>query len=62
MSVHETKHGTYEVKYRVDGRPRSKSFKSEKLAERFDDEIREAKDEGRALPEPRRKKPSRRTG
>jgi hypothetical protein len=58
VSVHLTKFGTHEVKYRVDGKPRSKTFKSAKLAERFDDEVKEAKDEGRAAPEPRRKVPT----
>lgn len=58
MSIHPTKFGTYEVKYRVDGRQRSKSFKSERLAERFDSEVTEAKDEGLPTPEPRRKVPT----
>jgi len=58
VSVHPTDYGTYEVKYRVDGRQRSKTFKSQKLAERFDGEVTEAKDEGRPAPEPRRKVPT----
>ncbi len=32
VSVHSTKFGTYEVKYRVDGKQRSKSFKNVRLA------------------------------
>jgi integrase len=58
VSVHPTKFGTYEVKYRVDGKQRSKSFKNVRLAERFDSEVTEAKDEGRPTPEPRRKVPT----
>lgn len=58
MSVQPTKYGTYEVIYYVDGRRRTKTFKSEKLAERFDQEWRDAKDEGRPVPEPRRKVPT----
>lgn len=58
MSIHPTEYGTYEVKYRVDGKLRSKTFKSEKLAERFDGEVKDAKDEGRPAPEPRRKVPT----
>lgn len=58
MSVHPTKFGTWEVKYRVNGKQRSKSFKSETLARRFDDEVAQAKDEGRPAPEPRRKVPT----
>jgi integrase len=58
MSVHPTGYGTYEVKYRVDGKQRSRSFKSETLARRFDDEVTQAKDEGRPTPEPRRKVPT----
>lgn len=58
MSVHLTKFGTWEVKYRVDGKQRSKSFKSEALAQRFNAEVAQAKDEGRPAPEPRRKVPT----
>jgi integrase len=58
MSVHPTKYGTWEVKYRVDGKQRSKAFKSETLAQRFDAEVMQAKDEGRPAPEPRRKVPT----
>lgn len=58
MSVHPTKFGTWEVKYRVDGKQRSKSFKSETLAQRFNAEVTQAKDEGRPAPEPRRKVPT----
>lgn len=58
MSVHPTKFGTWEVKYRVDGKQRSKSFKSETLARRLDEKVAQAKDEGRPAPEPRRKVPT----
>jgi integrase len=58
VSVHETDYGTFEVKYRVDGRQRSKTFKSQKRAERFDAEVTDAKDDGRPAPEPRRKVPT----
>ena len=58
MSVHATKFGTWEVKYRVDGKQRSKTFKAKALAETFDREVADAKDAGRPTPEPRPKTPT----
>lgn len=49
MSVHKTKEGTWRVKYRDDGRQRSKTFPTKEMAERFDAETKKRKLEGRPL-------------
>jgi integrase len=48
-SVHKTKFGTHEVKYRVDGKPRSKSFKTKREAERWAAETNRKQAAGQAI-------------
>lgn len=49
MSIHRTSDGTWRVKYRENGRQRSKNFPTKALATRFDAEVKERKIEGRPM-------------
>lgn len=54
MSIHETRYGTWEVRWRdINNRQRSRTFKTERLAERHERKVRADTDQG--LPTARRK-------
>lgn len=50
MSIHKTRWGTYDVRYRDhEGRNRSRSFRKRAEAKAFDDAMKEIKRQGRAM-------------
>lgn len=48
-SIHPTKHGTFELKWRENGRPKSKSYKTRAAAERASDEVERRVSEDRPV-------------